>query len=328
MSNSPASLRLAVAQGAPALLDRSGSVERACDWIAQAGRAGARLVALAEAFIPGYPDWVWALPAGEEALLNELYARFLDASVEVPGADVERLCAAARAASVYAVIGISERNREASGTSLYNSLLTISDQGQVLGVHRKLVPTGGERLIWAQGDGSTLAVHSTPFGRIGGLICWENYMPLARYALYAWGVQIYVAATWDRGGPWLATLRHIAKEARAVVLGAGMCLRREQLPDLPGLRERYAGHGEWINTGGSAIAGPDGNLLAGPLNEAEGLLTVDIDPAVLSGPRWMLDVAGHYARPDVFELRLRRTPRPMLRIVEERGEAPERTETL
>ena len=152
-------LRVAAVQAAPVFLDRAATVEKACRLIAEAAREGAKLVVFPEAFIPGYPDWVWAVPAGEDGLLNRLYAEFLAQSVEIPGPDTERLCRAARQAGVTLVMGLSERNSEASGASLYNSLLYIDAQGQVLGKHRKLVPTGGERLVWAQGDGSTLAVY-------------------------------------------------------------------------------------------------------------------------------------------------------------------------
>jgi nitrilase len=305
-----ASFTVAVAQAAPVFLDRDKTIQKACDLIADAGRGGARLVAFPEAFVPAYPDWVWAVPAGEEGTLNDFYAELLDQSVVVPGPATEALGRAARAAKCHLAIGVSERNAEASGGSLYNTLLFFDEAGRLLGKHRKLVPTGGERLVWAQGDGSTLEVFDTPLGRLGGLICWENYMPLARYALYAWGVQVYVAATWDRGEPWLSTLRHVAKEGRVYVLGAGMALRRG---DLPKELHRFYGEGvDWINGGDSAIVDPDGTFLAGPSHEKEEVLYAEIDPRRMRGPRWMLDVAGHYARPDVFRLEVDREPRPMV----------------
>jgi nitrilase len=302
-----------VVQAAPVFLDREATTGKACELIAEAGRGGARLVVFPESFIPGYPDWVWAVPAGEDGLHNQLYAELLANSLRIPGPSVQRLCQAARQAGTYVVIGVSERNSEASGASLYNTLLYIDPQGNVLGKHRKLVPTGGERLVWAQGDGSTLAAYDTPFGKLSGLICWENYMPLARYTLYAWGVRIYAAATWDRGEPWLATLRHIAREGRVLVLSSGMALRKSDIPDRLGLKERfYAGTGEWINSGESAIVSPEGEFLAGPLREQEGILYAEVDPAALPGSKWILDTAGHYARPDVFELTLHTAAHPML----------------
>jgi nitrilase len=312
-SSSNAPFKVAVIQATPVFLDRAATVNKACDLIERAGRAGARLIVLPESFIPTYPDWVWAIPAGEEGALSDLYAEFLAQSVEIPGPATEALCLAARRAGACVAIGVSERNSEASGASLYNTLLYISPDGQILGKHRKLVPTGGERLVWAQGDGSTLAAYAMPVGRVGGLICWENYMPLARYALYAWGVQFYVAPTWDRGEPWLSTLRHIAKEGRVYVLSASIAMRLDDIPDWFTFKSRfYQGAGEWINIGDSAIVNPDGQFVAGPVKMAEEILYAEVDPRRMRGPKWMLDVAGHYARPDVFELIVHTTPHPML----------------
>ncbi len=306
--------KVAIVQAAPVFLDRAATSAKACDLVAEAGREGARLIAFPEAFIPAYPDWVWAVPAGEDGMLADMYAELLDQAVDVPGETTEALCLAAKDAGAYVVMGINERNVEGSRGSLFNTVLYMGPDGRILGKHRKLVPTGGERLVWAQGDGSGLVVHDTPFGRLGGLTCWENYMPLARYAMYAQGVQLYVAATWDRGEPWLSTLRHIAKEGRMVVLGSCMVLRRDQLPEGP-LKERfYAGAAEWINAGDSAIVNPEGEIVAGPAHEREEILYAEIDPRQLRGSKWMLDVAGHYARPDIFELVVHTEPRPPLTL--------------
>jgi nitrilase len=207
-------------------------------------------------------------------------------------------------------MGVSERNAEASGSSMYNSLIYIDDQGNLMGKHRKLVPTGGERLVWAQGDGSTLNAYDTSLGKLGGLICWENYMPLARYAMYAWGVQIYVAATWARGEQWLATIRHIAKEGGAYVISSCIALRKDDIPDSYAFKEKfYTGVGEWINTGDSAIIDPSGNVLAGPAKKCEEILYAEVEPRRMTGPRWILDVAGHYSRPDVFNFSVNTEPR-------------------
>ncbi len=319
MPDSSESFIVAAVQAAPVFLDRDATISKACDLIAEAASRGARLIAFPESYIPTYPDWVWAVPAGEERLLGELYAELLDQAVAIPSPATDQLCAAARAAGAYVAIGLSERNVEASGGSMYNTLLYIDPQGQIMGQHRKLVPTGGERLVWAHGDGSTLCVYDTPLGRLSGLICWENYMPLARYALYAWGTHIYVAATWDRGEPWLSTLRHIAKEGRVYVLGCGMALRAADIPDRYEFKRRfYADAGLWINVGDSAIVDPDGQIIAGPLREQEGILYAEVDPQRMRGPKWMLDVAGHYARPDVFQLSVRTDARPMIAIQPER----------
>ena len=277
--------RAAVVQAAPAFLEREATIARAADLIGQAGRNGARLVVFPEAFVPGYPDWTWSVPADQDGVLSALYAQLLDQAVAVPSAATERLGRAARAAGVYLVIGVNELNAEASASSLYNTLLFFDPGGRLIGRHRKLVPTGPERLVWAQGDGSTLEVFDTPLGRLGGLTCWENYMPLARYAMYAWGAQVHVAATWDRGEPWISSMRHIAKEGRVFVIGSCQTFRRADIPERLGLERFYAGHGEWINVGDSAIVAPDGRFLAGPARECEQILyaEVELEPSAVSG---------------------------------------------
>jgi nitrilase len=307
---------IAAVQATPVFLNLEATLEKACGLIAEAGRRGAGLIVFPEAFIPSYPDWVWAVPAGEAAMHDALYADLLANSVAVPSPTTEALCQAARQAGAYVVMGINERNTEASGGSLYNTILYLSPAGQILGIHRKLVPTGGERLVWSQGDGSTLGVYDTPFGRLGGLTCWENYMPLARYTMYARGVQIYVAATWARGEPWLSTLRHIAAEGRMVVIGCSIALRTADIPDSPLKKRFYAGAGEWINVGDSAIVDPSGQFIAGPSHKKEEILYAEVDTQRLLGAKWMLDVAGHYARPDVFTLTLHTDARPMLSMRE------------
>jgi nitrilase len=281
--------------------------------MATAAARGARLVVFPEAFVPTYPLWVWFVPGGQTAVLRELYAELLRESVTVPSDATDELGAAARDAGVHLAIGVNERNAEASGTTLYNTLLYFDASGRLLGKHRKLVPTVGERLVHGFGDGHTLSVHQTELGKLGGLICWENYMPLARYALYAWGVEVYAAPTWDRGEPWLSTLRHIAKEGRVYVIGACSAVRLADVPDRYAFKAAYLdGIGEWINPGDSAIVDPDGKLLAGPAHREETILYAEVSRARLEGPRYQLDVAGHYARPDVFQLRVDTTPRPLV----------------
>jgi nitrilase len=303
---------VAAAQAAPVFLDRRGTIAKACELIDEARSKGASLLAFPEAFVPAYPDWVWTVPAKDKKLLNALYGELLAQAVTIPSPEVEVLCDAARRARMHVAIGVNELNAEASASSLFNTLLYIDDEGRILGAHRKLVPTGGERIVWAQGDGSSLVAHDTRIGRIGGLICWENYMPLARYAMYAAGTQIYIAATWDHGEPWLSTLRHIAKEGRTFVIGCCMALRRDQIPARFGFGDLYRADREWINPGGSAIVDPEGRVLAGPLMQQEGVLVADIDLGATRGPRWILDVAGHYARPDVFQLTINREVREIV----------------
>jgi nitrilase len=318
MALSTVSSKIAAVQAAPVYLDREATIVKACDLIATAGREGAQLIVFPEAFIPTYPGWVWHLaPAQAGDMLSALYAELLDQAVSIPSDATDRLCEAARRAGAYVAIGMSERNAEASGGSLYNTLLYIDADGQILGKHRKMVPSGPERLIWAQGDGSTLSVYDTPFGKISGLICWENYMPLARYALYAWGTQIYIAATVDRGDDWLGTLRHVAREGRVFVIGCGIVERRSDIPDRYAFKQTYQPDiDEWINVGDSAIVSPDGEFIAGPLREEEGVLYAEIDPAKMRAAKWEFDAAGHYARPDVFQLTVRTGVQPMITVQE------------
>ena len=306
------SCTIAAVQTAPIFLDRKKTIEKACDLISAAGKNGAGVIVFPEAFIPAYPDWVWVLPPNENKIMADLYARLLSESVTIPGDELQPLCRAAKSAKAYVVMGVSERNIDGSGTSLYNTLVYIDDSGTIVGKHRKLVPTAPERMVWAPGDGSTLDVFETPYGRLGGLICWENYMPLARYTMYAGGTQLYVAPTWDNGEPWLSTLRHIAKEGRVSVVGCCIAMKLSDIDDGYGFKKYYTKKDEWINTGDSAIVNPDGKFIAGPLNRAEGIIYAEIDAAQSAGLRWKLDVAGHYARPDVFELNINRAPQHVI----------------
>jgi nitrilase len=312
----PSPFTVAAVQAAPVFLNREATVEKTCRRIAEAAGRGARLVVFPESFIPCFPDWVWlALPTGDSGEIhNRLYIDLLANAVAVPSAATDRLGEAARDAGAHVVIGVTEVNAEASGASLYNTLLFFGPDGSLLGKHRKLIPTSAERLVWGQGtDGGTLRTYDTPLGKLGGLICWENYMPLARYALYARGVQLYVAATWDCGDVWLATLRHVAKEGRTFVLGCCTALRAADLPDTFTLKDQlYPDPDEWINPGGSAIVGPDGKLLAGPVLEREEILYAEVDLRRSIAGKRTLDVAGHYARPDVFELIVHDRARPIL----------------
>jgi len=309
---STAPFLVAVAQVSPVFIDRTATVEKACAIIAQAAARGARLVVFPEAFIPCYPFWVWHIPAGDTKALRDLYGELLDNAVEVPGPATSQLCAAAREAGIAVAIGINEINVEGSRKSLFNSVLYIGADGSIAGKHRKLVPTAGERLVHAQGDGSTLETYDLGFGTVGGLICWENYMPLARYAMYAAGVELYVAPTWDRGEPWISTLRHIAKEGRCYVIACCSAVRLSDIPDRFAFKSALPPGDEWINPGDSAVVNPDGKFVLEPVHERQDLLYAEIDPAMLHGPRWQLDVAGHYARPDVFRLTVDRKVRSII----------------
>jgi len=292
---------VAAVQAEPVFLDTGDSIKKACRLIAEAAKKGANLVVFPEAFIAGYPDWIWQVPPGEITLNQALYARFLDSAIAIPSPESETLAAAARKAGVYLAIGVNERS--GSGGSVYNTLLFIGPDGTILGHHQKLVPTLAERTAWAFGDPATLEVYDTPMGRLGGLICWENYMPLVRQSLYERGIALYAAPTYDEGSAWQATVRHIGKEGRVYIAGCCMVLRKATvLAVLPELEPYYTSVGEWINSGNSMIAGPNGEILAEPLHQKEGILYAEIDPRLQKGAKWNLDVAGHYARPDAFRL--------------------------
>ena len=304
-------------------LDLDATLDKACDLIQQASDGGARLVAFPEAFVSGYPVWVWFIPPGKTHPLRNLYTRLHASAISIPGPAIDRLCAAARKAKVAVAIGVNERNSEASDATLYNTLVYIGGDGRLLGRHRKFVPTAGERLVWGQGDGSDLEVYPLPFARVGGLLCWENYMPLARYTLSAWGEQVHVAPTWDRGEPWISSMRHIAKEGRSFVLGVCQAFHMDDVPDELDFKAEYLGGIDgWLNPGLSVIVDPDGKLVAGPLEAEEGILYADVEPGQLVGPRWQLDSAGHYARPDVFELRFHRRPAPFIQVVDDEADRP------
>ncbi|MBI5063014.1 MAG: carbon-nitrogen hydrolase family protein [Desulfatitalea sp.] len=307
-------VQVSAAQFSSVFLDRKATVQKAIHIVAEAARSGSRLVVFPEAFIPGYPCWVWQISAGEDRRLQELYVEYLENVVSVPGPDVDELCRAARQNKINVVMGISERNDEASRTSMFNSALFIDEKGVILGRRRKLVPTGGERLIWAMGDGSTLQTVDLPFGRVCALICWENYMPLTRYAMFVQGPQIYCALTWDRGEPWLSSMRHIAREGGLFLISAGMAMHLQHLPERFGLKQLFDAQQDdgWINGGDSVIVDTSGNMMAGPLHRQEGLLTAELDLRAGPGPKWELDVAGHYARPDVFQLAVNRDQKPLV----------------
>ena len=305
-----------IAQVAPVFLDRVATLEKACEVIVDAGHAGARLIVFPAAFISGYPAWVWAIPPDQRELLNELYAQLLTNAVSIPSDTTDRLCRAAQRGRINVVIGLNERDTEASATC-YNTLLYIDAQGQILGKHRSLVLTGAERMVWTQGDGSTLQVYKLPIGTISGLIGGEHYLPLARYALYAWGTQLYIAATWDRGEPWFSTLRHIAKEGGVFVLGCGMALSTDDIPESSPLKHLHPANMRiWLHPGDSVIVNPNSEFTAGPAREKEEMLYAEIDPRQLCEPKWMLDVARHDARPDIFQLTVEREPLLAIRIKE------------
>jgi nitrilase len=301
-------LRVASAQVSPIFLNKEKTIRKACDVIKEAGENKAKLVVFPEAFVSGYPDWVWMVQNSKSHTLNELYTELLENSISIPDEHTKQLCEAAKEYGIHIVIGINERNLESSGSSLYNSLMFIDDKGIVLGKHRKIMPTGGERLVWAQGDGSTLQVFDTSLGKLGGLICWENFMPLARYAMYAWGTQILATPTWDKSANWLSSLQYIAREGGLFVINCCMALKKDDIPGKYDFKKEYPAGREWVNTGNSCIINPKGEIIAGPVQAKEEILYADIDLNQIIASKRSFDVAGHYSRPDVFKFLVNRKP--------------------
>ena len=304
MSETLPVVKAAVVQAAPILFDRAATVDKSCRLIKEAAAQGAQLVLFPEAFIPAYPRGLsFGTVVGSRSPEGRLtWQRYWANSVAVPSAATDTLGEAAREANVYLAMGVVERDSTFSGGTLFCTTLYFGPDGKLLGVHRKLKPTAAERLIWGEGDGSTLTVLDTELGKIGGLICWENYMPLARMAMYGKGVELYLAPTADQRESWQATLRHIACEGRCFVLGCNQFVTKEMYPqDLAGL-EDLAGQPEIICRGGSVIVSPLGEVLAGPLYDQEGILYADLDLADVARSKLDFDVVGHYARPDVFQL--------------------------
>jgi len=298
-------IKVAAAQLSPIFLNKERTVKKACEAILEAGKKGANLIVFPEAFISGYPDWVWLIPNSKGAELNELYLKLVENAVSIPDDSTIQLCKAAKTASINVVIGMHECNTETSNASLFNSLLFIDDKGLILGKHRKLIPTGGERLIWSQGDGSTLCAYDTSSGKIAGLICWENLMPLARNAIYEYGTQILASPTWDKSPNWIQSMQHIAREGGLFVISTCMAFKMDDIPDEFEFKKLYPEGREWINVGNSTIIGPNGQLLAGPLEAEEGILYADIDLQQIIKAKRMFDVVGHYSRPDVFSFNVK-----------------------
>ena len=301
-------IKVGAAQLSPVFLNKEKTVEKACQAILEAGEKGADLIVFPEAFISGYPDWVWLIPNSKGADLNELYLKLVENAVSVPDHGTRQLCKAAKQAGINVVIGMHERNTETSNASLFNSLLFIDDKGLIIGKHRKLIPTGGERLIWAQGDGSTLHSYDTSAGKIAGLICWENFMPLARNAIYESGAQLLATPTWDKSPNWIQSMQHVAREGGLFIISSCMALKMDDIPDSYDFKKLYPEGREWINVGNSAIIAPNGQILAGPLEAEEGVLYAEIDLDQVIKAKRMFDVVGHYSRPDVFAFNVKNTP--------------------
>jgi nitrilase len=303
-----APVTVACVQAEPVIMDRDATIDKLAGLADEAAGNSAKLLVFPEAFIPAYPSSVWAraLAGWEEPGAKEAFALLARESVEVPGEAVTRLGEIARVNEVWLVTGVTERD-PARPATLFNTLLYHAPDGSLASSHRKLVPTNHERLVWGQGGGDGLRAFETDLGRIGGLICWENMMPLARFALYESGIEIYLAPTADDGDSWQSTLIHLARESRSFVISPSHFQRGGSYPeDFP--LSRLTADVEVIGRGGSAILGPDGSYLAGPLYGEEGILYAELEPARLDEERQRFDPAGHYHRPDVLGLRVSPNP--------------------
>lgn len=315
--------KVAVVQAAPIAFDLKQSLEKARSLVAEAATMGARLVLFPEAFLSAYPRGLdfGAVIGSRSDEGREDFRRYWESSVDVSGPAVNQLGRAARDHGIYLVIGVVERD----GGTLYCTVLFFAPDGSFLGKHRKIMPTGSERLVWGFGDGSTLPVFDTPLGKVGAVICWENYLPLMRAAMYAKGVEIYCAPTADARDSWFASMRHIAVEGRCFVLSCNQFNRRRDFP--ADYRGRLGDDPDAVVTrGGSCIVDPFGNYLAGPDTEGETILIAEVDRAQIVRGKFDLDVVGHYARPDIFQLHV--DERPKHPVTTHVGDATKKEETL
>jgi nitrilase len=305
-------LRVAAIQASYVLMDRDATIDRVAALTASAAREGAQLVVFPEVFVPGTPLWIDTQPIwdGDE----EWFGLLARNAVVIGGPASDRLAAIAAEHGVWLVVGVDER--EAHGATIYNTVLYFAPDGELAGRHRKLMPTGAERTVWGMGDGSTLAVVDAGPARIGGLICWENYMPLARFHLYAQGVDVWLAPTLAQGDGWIATMRHLARENRMFVVGVNPVLHADQVPAGFPARDRLLApgyleqNGPWLEAGNTVLVAPDGSVLAGPVREREETLIADLDLRTVATARRHMDPVGHYHRPDIFRLCVDTSPRP------------------
>jgi nitrilase len=302
-------MRVAAVQRAPAFLDRDGTLDLVVRSLSDAAEGGARLVVFPETFVPGYPVWADYTHASyfDHPAQKAAFAQYLDNAVDVDRGDLDDVVAACAELGLFAYLGVAERSR--SRGSVYCSLVAISPAAGIVGVHRKLKPTFGERLVWADGDGAGLVVHEHDGVRVSGLNCWENWMPLARAAMYAQGSEVHAAA-WP-GSPGVAhdVSRFVAREGRLFVVSAGAVLRAEHVPDDFPLRDEIVAAGDVYSSGGSIVVGPDGAAIAEAPPHEECVLFADLDLEALRRERHNFDPSGHYSRPDVLQLRVDRRRR-------------------
>lgn len=304
-------VRVAAVQAAACPFDTNRAVEMVCSMTAEAAKEGSRLILFPEAYVGGYP---WGLAfgtavGGRSEVGRRVFGRYWESAIDVPGPEVERMCQVAGDFGVWLCVGVIERDSTYSTGTLFCTLLYFGPNGELLGKHRKLKPTAAERLIWGEGDGSTLTTVETDFGRVGGLICWENYMPLARMTMYGKGVKIYLAPTADSRDRWQSTLQHIALEGRCFVLGCNQYVTRDMYPKDLAIADELDVWPETLSAGGTAIYGPLGEVLGEPLWNQAGIVYADLDMSLIHRSRFDFDVTGHYARPDVFRLIVDESPK-------------------
>lgn len=300
MNSNNDTVKVAVIQAAPVIMDKDATVSKALSLMEEAAGKGAKIVLFPEAFIPAYPRGLsfGTVIGSRDPRGRKDFFRYFDNSVAVPGETTEILGRAARKHGIYLVMGVIEKE----GGTLYCTILYFGPDGTLLGKHRKLKPTGSERIVWGEGDGSTLTVIDTPYAKMGGLICWENYMPLARTAIYGKGTQIYLAPTADSREEWQSTIRHIALEGRCFVLSCNQYVSKDMYPEDLEFYSDLEDQPENMCPGGSAIIDPLGKYLVEPVYNREEILLADLDLTLIPQSRFDFDVMGHYARPDVLQL--------------------------
>ena len=314
--------KVAVVQAASVAFDRERTLEKVHRLAREAASKGARLVLFPEAFVSAYPRGLdfGAVVGARTEKGREDFRRYWESSVEVPGPAVDSLGRAARENSIFLVMGVVERD----GGTLYCTVLFFAPDGSFLGKHRKVMPTASERLVWGFGDGSTMPVFDTPLGKVGAVICWENYLPLLRATMYAKGIEIYCAPTADARDSWIASVRHIAVEGRCFVLSCNQFNRRRDFP--ADYQSAYGDDPDVVVTrGGSCIVDPFGNFLAGPNMEGEAILVAEIDRAQIIRGKYDLDVVGHYARPDIFQLHVDERPKQSVTTISGEAESKDKT---
>jgi len=302
------SLKIGCVQATPVVFNKQKTLEKAADLIKQAASENVKLLVFPESFIPAYPAGLGfgTVVGSRTEAGRDQFREYWEQSVEVPGPETQKLSSLAKECGMYIVMGVTER--DTISKTLYCTLLYFSPNSGLMGKHRKLKPTAAERLVWGDGDSTTLSTFDTEIGKIGGLICWENYMPLARMAMYQKGVEIYVAPTADARDSWNSTMIHIAREGRCYVIGCNQLIKKSDYPDH--LRDHLADdRPELLSRGGSVIVSPMGDVLAGPLYGEEGLLTADANMEELVRSKMDFDVIGHYSREDVFDFYIPGQPR-------------------